>query len=320
MADARPFPGPTKLQARRSAFSVASESFDTSIMSFDFPTFLVAATAVTGGIWLIDAILFAPRRRRLAEQQVTGAAATEGQGAGDVAVTGYREPVLVEYSRSFFPVILAVLLLRSFVVEPFRIPSGSMMPTLLVGDFILVNKFSYGLRLPVLNSKFMPLGEPERGDVVVFRFPQNESIDYIKRVVGVPGDQIYYRNKTLYVNGEPMRQIALPPYVGEGAGKGHTGALRAVEDIGGIEHNILINPRARDLPGGCEVLASGPVTVPDGSYFVMGDNRDNSNDSRCWGFVPEGNLVGKAFAIWMNWDGQRDGFPIAFDRLGNLIR
>lgn len=288
-------------------------------MSFDFPTFLVAATAVTGGIWLIDALLFAPRRRRLAEQQVTSTAATEGQGAGGVAVTGYREPVLVEYSRSFFPVILAVLLLRSFVVEPFRIPSGSMMPTLLVGDFILVNKFSYGLRLPVLNAKVLPIGEPERGDVVVFRFPQNESIDYIKRVVGVPGDQIYYRNKTLYVNGEPIRQIALPPYVGEGAGKGHTGALRAVEDIDGIEHDILINPRTGDLPGGCAVLASGPVNVPDGSYFVMGDNRDNSNDSRCWGFVPEANLVGRAFAIWMNWDGQREGFPIAFDRLGHLI-
>ena len=286
-------------------------------MSFDFPTFLVAATAVTGSIWLIDALLFAPKRRRLAEQ--TASAAGDGQVSGGVAVGNYKEPVLVEYSRSFFPVILAVLLLRSFIVEPFRIPSGSMMPTLLVGDFILVNKFSYGLRLPVVNTKFLPLGEPERGDVVVFRFPRNESIDYIKRVVGVPGDQIYYRNKTLYVNGEPMRQIALPPYVGEGAGKGHTGALRAVEDIEGVEHDILINPRAGDLPGGCDVLAMGPVTVPEGRYFVMGDNRDNSNDSRCWGFVPEQNLVGKAFAIWMSWDGQREGIPIAFDRLGTVI-
>ncbi|MGB5735394.1 MAG: signal peptidase I [Thiohalocapsa sp.] len=285
-------------------------------MSFDFPTFLVAATAVTGGIWLLDALLFAPKRRRLAQQVATASA--DGQGSV-AAATGYREPILVEYSRSFFPVILAVLVLRSFIVEPFRIPSGSMMPTLLVGDFILVNKFSYGLRWPVLNSKFLALGEPERGDVVVFRFPQNEAIDYIKRVVGVPGDQIYYRNKTLYVNGEPMRQIALPPYVGEGSGKGHTGALRAVEDIDGVEHDILINPRARDLPGGCDVLASGPIVVPEGSYFVMGDNRDNSNDSRCWGFVPEQNLVGKAFAIWMNWDGQRDGFPIAFDRIGDVI-
>jgi signal peptidase I len=227
--------------------------------------------------------------------------------------------VVVEYARSFFPVILAVLLLRSFLVEPFRIPSGSMMPTLLVGDFILVNKFAYGLRWPVLNSKFLDLGEPERGDVVVFRFPGDESIDYIKRVVGVPGDQIYYRNKTLYVNGEPAGQIRLPPYVGEGAGAGHTGAARALEALDGVEHEILINPRARDLPPDCGVLAEGPVTVPEDTLFVMGDNRDNSNDSRCWGFVPEGNLVGKAFAIWMHWDGRRNGFPIAFGRLGDVI-
>ncbi|MGB5832500.1 MAG: signal peptidase I [Thiohalocapsa sp.] len=287
-------------------------------MSFDFPTFLVAATAVTGGIWLLDAVLLAPKRRRLAEQMAS--AGVDGHGARETAASGYREPLLVEYARSFFPVILVVLVLRSFIVEPFRIPSGSMMPTLLVGDFILVNKFSYGLRWPVLNSKFLNLGEPERGDVVVFRFPKDESIDYIKRVVAVPGDQIYYRNKTLYVNGQPMRQIALPSYVGGGAGKGHTGASRAVEDIEGVEHEILINPRAGDLPGGCSVLASGPIEVPDGAYFVMGDNRDNSNDSRCWGFVPEQNLVGKAFAIWMNWDGQREGFPIAFNRLGDVIR
>ncbi|MGD8207614.1 MAG: signal peptidase I [Thiohalocapsa sp.] len=287
-------------------------------MSFDFPTFLVAATALTGGIWLVDALLFAPKRRRLAEQAATGGQIdTAGEQAA--GARGYKEPVLVEYARSFFPVILIVLLLRSFIVEPFRIPSGSMMPTLLVGDFILVNKFAYGLRWPVLNSKFLELGDPERGDVVVFRFPLDESVDYIKRVVGVPGDQIYYRNKTLYVNGEPMEQIALPPYVGEGSGKGHTGATRALEDIDGVEHEILINPGAPDFPRGCHVLASGPVTVPEGTYFVMGDNRDNSNDSRCWGLVPDQNLVGKAFAIWMSWDGRRDGFPIALHRLGDLI-
>jgi signal peptidase I len=288
-------------------------------MNFDFPTFLVAATALTGGIWLLDALVLAPRRRRLAEQSATGAeAAGVGAGAGASATRASREPVIVEYARSFFPVILAVLLLRSFIVEPFRIPSGSMMPTLLVGDFILVNKFAYGLRWPVLNSKFLPLGEPARGDVVVFRFPRDEAVDYIKRVVGVPGDQIYYRNKTLYVNGEPMAQLPLPPYIGEGAGSGHSGAYRALEQVDGVEHEILINPGARDLPPGCMVLANGPVTVPEGAYFVVGDNRDNSNDSRCWGFVPEGNLVGKAFAIWMHWDGQR-GFPIAFDRLGDVI-
>jgi len=212
-----------------------------------------------------------------------------------------------------------VLLLRSFLVEPFRIPSGSMMPTLLVGDFILVNKFAYGLRWPVLNTKFLKLGEPQHGDVVVFRYPGDESVDYIKRVVGVPGDQIYYRDKTVYVNGEPAPHLPQPSYVGEGAGAGQTGAQQALEDLDGVQHDILINPRARDLPPGCNVLAYGPVTVPDNAYFVMGDNRDNSNDSRCWGFVPEGNLVGKAFAIWMHWDSQRHGLPIVFSRIGDVI-
>jgi signal peptidase I len=282
-------------------------------MSFDFPTFLVAATAVTGGIWLVDAVFFAPKRRRLGATAGGGTA----EGAAQAPSGGYKEPVLVEYARSFFPVILIVLLLRSFVVEPFRIPSGSMMPTLLVGDFILVNKFSYGLRLPVLNTKFVELGEPERGDVVVFRFPRDESVDYIKRVIGVPGDQIYYRDKTVYLNGEPLEQIPLGNYVDENGRP--TGLVEALEAIDGEEHEILVNPRTGDFPRACGVLAHGPVTVPDGKYFVMGDNRDNSNDGRCWGFVPEENLVGKAFAIWMSWDGGRDGFPINLGRIGDLI-
>lgn len=283
-------------------------------MSFDFPTFLVAATALTGGIWLADALFFAPKRRRLATATGEG---TEGSPAGSTPAAGYREPVLVEYARSFFPVILIVLLLRSFVVEPFRIPSGSMMPTLLVGDFILVNKFAYGLRWPVLNSKFLELGEPQRGDVVVFRFPRDESVDYIKRVIGVPGDQVYYRDKTVYVNGEPIAQVPLGNYIDENGRP--TGLLEAVETVDGDEHDILINPRTGDFPRACGVLAQGPVRVPEGMYFVMGDNRDNSNDGRCWGFVPEENLVGKAFAIWMSWDGRRDGFPINLGRIGKVI-
>ncbi|WP_462320698.1 signal peptidase I [Halochromatium sp.] len=282
-------------------------------MSFDFPTFLVAATFLTGGIWLLDAMLWAPKRRRLA----AAAASSPGEG-GEAAAGGDKEPVLVEYARSFFPVILVVLLLRSFVVEPFRIPSGSMMPTLLVGDFILVNKFSYGLRWPVLNSKFLDLGEPERGDVIVFRFPRDESVDYIKRVIAVPGDQVYYRDKTVYVNGEPLEQVPLGEYVDDQGRP--TGLVEAIEEVdGGGEHEILINPRTGDFPRSCRVLAGGPVTVPEGMYFVMGDNRDNSNDGRCWGFVPEENLVGKAFAIWMSWDGSRGGFPIAFGRIGDVI-
>jgi signal peptidase I len=285
-------------------------------MTFDFPTFLVLSCFVTGGIWLIDAMLFAPRRRRLAQETVSGGSApTEGAPS----TTSYKEPVIVEYARSFFPVILVVLLLRSFLVEPFRIPSGSMMPTLLVGDFILVNKFAYGLRWPVLNSKFIKIGEPKRGDVVVFRFPQEPSVDYIKRVIGVPGDQIYYRNKTIYVNGEAIPHVPMGEYVGVGAGAGQTGYEEAVEDLGDVKHDILLNAMAPDLPPGCQVLAYGPRIVPPGSYFVMGDNRDNSNDSRCWGFVPEENLVGKAFVIWMNWDSQRAGFPVDWSRLGTMI-
>ena len=279
----------------------------------EFPTFLVAASAITGGIWLVDALAFAPRRRRLAAE----APAPGGSGAD---ASGNLEPTLVEYARSFFPVILAVLLLRSFVVEPFRIPSNSMMPTLLTGDFILVNKFAYGLRMPVLNSKFLELGEPRRGDVVVFKYPEDGKTDYIKRIVGVPGDEIFYRNKTIYVNGKPQGQLPIGAYLGVGSGAVMTGARENLEDLDGVEHRTLVRSGMPDLPYGCNVLANGPVIVPPGNYFAMGDNRDNSNDSRCWGFVPEGNLVGKAFAIWMHWDGERGMLsPVAWDRLGDLI-
>lgn len=287
-------------------------------MNFDFPTFLVLACFVTGVIWLVDAALFAPRRKQLALETLVAGGARAGVGS---ATGGYKEPLLVEYSRSFFPVILIVLLLRSFLVEPFRIPSGSMMPTLLVGDFILVNKFAYGLRWPVLNSKFVEIGDPERGDVVVFRFPKEPTIDYIKRVVGVPGDEIHYRNKTLYVNGEPAPQTMVRKYLGVGAGAGMTNTDLRVEDLIGVEHRILVDPKWPDYKcSPYSVLAAGGVLkVPEGRYFVMGDNRDNSNDGRCWGFVPEENLVGKAFAIWMNWDSQLDGFPVDWGRLGNRI-
>jgi signal peptidase I len=271
-------------------------------MNFDFPLFLVIATFLTGFIWLLDALFFS--RRRLLR------AGGEGQ---------VKEPILVEYSRSFFPVILAVLVLRSFVVEPFRIPSGSMMPTLLVGDFILVNKFSFGIRLPVLNEKVIELDEPKRGDVVVFKYPQNPRVDYIKRVVGVPGDVISYTNKTLFINGEPQPQSHVEIYNGVGSGVRESGALKNVEQLGEVEHEILINPMAPDFGYGCQVLMRGPFTVPEGHYFAMGDNRDNSNDSRCWGLVPEELLVGKAFAIWMNWDSNRSGFPVTWDRIGNGI-
>ena len=287
-------------------------------MNFDFPTFLVLACFVTGGIWLADTIWLAPRRKRLARESAAGGAEAK---AGATAA-GYKEPILVEYSRSFFPVILIVLLLRSFLVEPFRIPSNSMMPTLLTGDFILVNKFAYGLRWPVLDKKFLDIGEPARGDVVVFRFPRDPSIDYIKRVVGLPGDEIFYRNKTLYVNGEPAPQTFVRRYSGVGSGAGMTGRDLLLENLDGHEHQILLDPSwPEDYKcNPYSVLAFGEaLEVPEGHYFVMGDNRDSSSDGRCWGFVPEANLLGKAFAIWMSWDWKLDGFPVDWGRLGNLI-
>ncbi len=255
----------------------------------NFALFLVVATAICGIIWALDAWLWASRRRARAA----------------------KEPVLVEYARSLFPVFLIVLLLRSFLVEPFRIPSNSMMPTLLTGDFILVNKFSYGLRLPVLNRKFIDLAVPRRGDVAVFRFPENPKIDYIKRVVGLPGDRIAYYHKTLTVNGKPMPQQPMGTYAGYGAGAVMTGAEILNEDLDGTAHAILIHPG--------RFSGEEEFTVPERQYFVMGDNRDNSTDSRSWGMVPDQNLVGKAVMIWMSWDWSADGV-IAWRRIGTRIK
>jgi signal peptidase I len=274
-------------------------------MNLDFPTILVVATLVTGLIWALDAVLWAPKRR----QQAAALGANGGSVDPQAAQAVLREPTLVEYAKSFFPVILAVLLLRSFLVEPFRIPSGSMMPTLLVGDFILVNKYTYGIRLPVVNTKVLELGEPERGDVVVFRFPKDPAVDYIKRVVGVPGDHILYRNKALYINGRKVEQVPEGTYIGRGSGLSMSGAEVRREKLGNVEHDILVVPKV----GGIRT----DTVVPDDHYFVMGDNRDNSNDSRYWGFVPDENLVGKAFMIWMNWDSAAGG--VNWSRLGDAI-
>ena len=278
-------------------------------MHFDFPTIMVLAVFFTGVIWAMDAFLWAPKRR----EQVAGMGVSGGALSGEQLEREkeklLKEPVLVEYSRSLFPVILIVLILRSFLIEPFRIPSGSMMPTLLDGDFILVNKFSYGIRLPVINTKIIDIGKPKRGDVAVFRYPKDPRIDYIKRIIGLPGDRIVYFNKKIYVNGTLFEQTDKGPYDAAGVGITMAGAIHLSEDIFGEQHDLLID---NDKP-----ILNMEYTVPDGQYFVMGDNRDNSNDSRFWGTVPEANMVGRAFMIWMNWDGTNNS--VTWDRIGQSI-
>ena len=253
-------------------------------MKIDLALILTSLAALTGFVWLIDRLLFAPKRRLMQ---------AEGE---DV-----HEPVVVDYARQLFPIIFIVLVLRSFLAEPFRIPSSSMMPTLLVGDFILVNKFAYGIRLPVIDTKVIEVDNPQRGDVMVFRYPSDPSINYIKRVVGLPGDRIEYtQGKRLLINGEPVAE----KLIGEEAGSLGS-AMLYQERLGQVEHTIRKEmTRMRREPGGQWV-------VPEGHYFMMGDNRDNSNDSRywrdrhipqeLWGMVPDDHIVGKAFAIWMSW-------------------
>lgn len=256
-------------------------------MNFDFAAALVIAALLTGGVWALDALVLAGRR---------------GMVSGSPEV---RRPWYVEYSRSFFPVILIVLVVRSFLVEPFRIPSASMMPTLLAGDFILVNKFSYGIRLPVANVKIFGAGQPERGDVTVFRYPEDPSVAFIKRIVGLPGDRLRYENKVLFINDKPAIQSQVP----EGQWESERLYTR-IERIDDREHRVLV--RAYGPAGSLE------WTVPEGHYFVLGDNRDNSRDSRFWGFLPDENLIGRAFFIWMNLDCITGNGNCS--RIGDLIR
>lgn len=280
-------------------------------MDFNFALLLVVLTAVSGLVWLLDALLLAPGRKRRALEIEAIEALPEPERKAR-AQEALAESGPVEYARSFFPVLLLILLFRSFLAEPFKIPSGSMMPTLLVGDFILVNKFAYGLRLPVLNTRILEVGEPKRGDVVVFRYPDNPKQDYIKRVVGLPGDEVTYRDKVLYVNGQEVAQTYVGPYTGPSEpGRNFAGAQVRSEQLGDANHRLML------MPGQVAGL-EGTWTVQPGCYFVMGDNRDNSADSRYWrggSCVPEANLVGKAFVIWMNWDGGVD-----FGRIGTLIK
>ncbi|SEK81812.1 signal peptidase I [Atopomonas hussainii] len=277
----------------------------------NFPLLLVVLVAVTGALALIDLLFFAPGRKTAIAQYQASQAVPDPQVLDELN----REPKLLEYGKSFFPVLAIVLVLRSFLVEPFQIPSGSMKPTLEVGDFILVNKFAYGIRLPVLDTKVISIGEPQRGDVMVFRYPSNPNINYIKRVVGLPGDTVAYINKQILINGKPVVQ----KYLGEEPGS--LGRVQLLsEQLGDVAHQVRKEVHAlRGAP-------RSQWVVPAGHYFMLGDNRDNSNDSRFWqdpniepkywGMVPDRNIVGKAFAIWMTWADPKFANLPSFSRVG----
>ncbi len=280
-------------------------------MDINFPLVLVLLVFGSGIIWLLDALLWAPKRRAAVtavDQQFAGAeldSARQQDVYAQAKAAASKEPLLVEYAKSFFPVLFVVFVLRSFLVEPFQIPSGSMIPTLKVGDFILVNKFTYGIRLPVVRTKVVDMNEPERGDVMVFFPPHRPDTYFIKRVVGLPGDEIRYINNVLYVNGEKQPQqlvAALPP--------GRPEFQLMKENLGGVEHDM----RKHVVPG--PLSRQGEWVVPEGHYFMMGDNRDDSSDSRAWGPVSEEAIVGKAFAVWMHWD-SLFSLP-SFSRVGSI--
>ncbi len=264
-------------------------------MNFNFELILFYATVITGIIALFDVIFLA--RKRNEKQKETGAEV--------------KQPLLIDYARSFFPVLLIVFLLRSFLFEPFRIPSGSLEPTLLMGDFILVNKYDYGVRLPVVHQKIYGQATPQRGDIAVFRWPPNPSVDFIKRVIGLPGDHISYINKELYVNGQKIPQTFLQKSLARDEDGTEKEVEERQEDLLGIKHLIYVDPTksSHDYQD---------IVVPAGMYFMMGDNRDDSADSRYWGFVPDKNIVGKAVLVWMSWNGANNN--VRFNRMGMIIR
>jgi len=284
----------------------------------NFSLLLFILTLVTMVYWLAERFVFAPRRALAANALERHDAvrrqelSRQGIAKVDGDVTQARQALLaqpwwLDWTAGLFPVILVVFLLRSFLFEPFKIPSGSMIPTLLVGDLILVNKYHYGVRLPVINKKIIPNNDPQRGDVMVFRYPKDTSIDYIKRVVGVPGDEVSYRNQQLYLNGQPVPTQPLADFFNEETLRFEK---QYAEKLAGAEHRVLVD-RSRQLylpvnelfpfRENCRYSAEGVTCkVPAGHYFMMGDNRDNSMDSRFWGFVPDENIVGKAFFVWMN--------------------
>ena len=288
------------------------------IVQGNFSLLLFLAVVVTGVYWLADRFIFLPRRRREADQLLEehnrrrAALAAQGfsQIEGDVETARQKllaQPWWLDWTAGLFPVILAVFVLRSFLFEPFKIPSGSMIPTLRIGDLILVNKYHYGIRLPVINTKVWANQEPKRGDVIVFRYPPQPSLDYIKRVIGLPGDEVTYLNKQLTVNGKPVPRAAQPDFFDSGTMRyskqwQETLDAKRYSTLNDSDRPAFV-PGATEFPfaDGCRYTVEGVTCkVPAGHYFVMGDNRDNSLDSRYWGFVPDANIVGKAFLVWMN--------------------
>jgi signal peptidase I len=290
----------------------------------DFSLILVIVVAATGLVWLLDALIFAPMRARAAQ-------------ASGVDIATLPLPVTVDGARSFFPVAVIVLVVRAFIFEPFRIPSDSMMPTLLDGDFIIVNKFAYGLRLPVADTKVVPIGEPKRGDVVVFHWPPDPAINYIKRLVGLPGDRVRIKSDQLIINDMPIPLVDLGRY-DDGC---YHNMRESSEVLGTHHHQVLSCLTPDDLaapptascsrhisqnyvcrepnpPGEFDKGDADEILVPPGQYLMIGDNRDNSSDGRYWGFVPEDHLVGKATRIWFNWDLTRSGGP-KWSRIGHRI-
>lgn len=269
-------------------------------MNFNFELILFYAVIVCGLIALFDMIFLSKKRQLAYADKIKG-------------MTNPPElklPMIIDYARSFFPLLLLVFLLRSFFYEPFRIPSGSLEPTLSVGDFILVSKYQYGIRLPIIHKKIISINEPKRGDIVVFRWPPNPSINFIKRVIGLPGDHISYINKILYVNGKEIPQ----EYQGISTDRddeGHVWQVQErIEDFFGIKHSIYENDSVPKYD-------FKDIIVPEGMYFMMGDNRDNSADSRIWGFVPEANILGKANYVWMSWNS--NDHSVRWHRLGKKI-
>ena len=300
------------------AFVLYAGSWYLGMVEGNFALLLFMATVVTGLYWLAERFYFLPQRQKAAaaleaaDTQRRAALAQQGIKAdesniADAKVHLLMQPWWLDWTAGLFPVIIAVFFMRSFLFEPFKIPSGSMIPTLLVGDLILVNKFTYGLRLPVINTKITEGNKPQRGDVMVFRYPPKPSLDYIKRVVGVPGDTVAYLNKRLTINGKAIETNALPEFFDADVMR----YFKQYEELlGAKKHRLLVDddrpafvPGADNFEGrdGCSYTVEGVTCkVPDGHYFMMGDNRDNSLDSRYWGFVPEKNIVGRAFFVWMN--------------------